>query len=75
MGRKHPWGIRNYVSCLPFSISPSAQSLNKDDNVLLTPVVPMSLEKAIDFIRDDELVEVTPSCVRIRKRVLQANKR
>ena len=47
----------------------------KDENVMLVPVVPMSLEKAIDFIRDDELVEVTPSCVRIRKRVLQANKR
>lgn len=53
----------------------NVRAAGKDDNVLLTPVVPMSLEKAIDFIRDDELVEVTPSCVRIRKRVLQANKR
>jgi GTP-binding protein len=47
----------------------------KDENVILTPVVPMSLEKAIEFIRDDELVEVTPQSVRIRKKVLQANKR
>jgi GTP-binding protein len=47
----------------------------KDENVILTPVVPMTLEKAIEFIRDDELVEVTPQSVRIRKRVLQANKR
>jgi GTP-binding protein len=47
----------------------------KDENVILTPVVPMSLEKAIEFIRDDELVEVTPQSIRIRKRVLQANKR
>ncbi|MFN4895031.1 MAG: translational GTPase TypA [Pseudomonadota bacterium] len=47
----------------------------KDENVILTPVVPMSLEKAIEFIRDDELVEVTPTSVRIRKKVLAANKR
>jgi GTP-binding protein len=47
----------------------------KDENVILTPVVPMSLEKAIEFIRDDELVEVTPVSVRIRKKVLAANRR
>jgi GTP-binding protein len=47
----------------------------KDENVILTPVVPMTLEKAIEFIRDDELVEVTPQSVRIRKKVLQGNKR
>jgi GTP-binding protein len=47
----------------------------KDENVILTPVTPMSLEKAIEFIRDDELVEVTPESIRIRKKVLAANKR
>jgi GTP-binding protein len=47
----------------------------KDENVILVPVVPMTLEKAIEFIRDDELVEVTPTSVRIRKKILQANKR
>lgn len=47
----------------------------KDENVILTPVVPMSLERAIEFIRDDELVEVTPKSVRIRKTILPANKR
>ncbi len=47
----------------------------KDENVILTPVVPLSLEKAIDFIRDDELVEVTPKSIRIRKTILPANKR
>jgi len=47
----------------------------KDENVILTPVTPMSLEKAIEFIRDDELVEVTPTSVRIRKKVLAANRR
>jgi GTP-binding protein len=47
----------------------------KDENVILSPVVPLTLEKAIEFIRDDELVEVTPQSIRIRKTVLQANKR
>jgi GTP-binding protein len=47
----------------------------KDEKVILVPVVPMTLEKAIEFIRDDELVEVTPTSIRIRKKILQANKR
>ena len=47
----------------------------KDENVILSPVVPLTLEKAIDFIRDDELVEVTPKSIRIRKTILPANKR
>lgn len=47
----------------------------KDENVILSPVVPMTLEKAIEFIRDDELVEVTPQSIRIRKSVLSVHKR
>ena len=47
----------------------------KDDSVMLTPVIPMTLEKAIDFIKDDELVEVTPSSIRLRKSVLSSQKR
>jgi GTP-binding protein len=47
----------------------------KDENVILTPVTPMTLERAIEFIRDDELVEVTPTKIRIRKKILPANKR
>jgi GTP-binding protein len=47
----------------------------KDENVILSPVIPLTLEKAIDFIRDDELVEVTPKSIRIRKTILPANKR
>jgi len=43
--------------------------------VLLTPVTPMMLERAIEFIKDDELVEVTPKNVRLRKTVLAANMR
>jgi GTP-binding protein len=35
----------------------------------------MSLEQAIEFIKEDELVEVTPRFIRLRKKVLEANKR
>ncbi len=47
----------------------------KDENILLTPVIPMTLERAIEFIRDDELAEVTPKSIRLRKVKLQANQR
>ena len=45
-------------------------SLGKDDTVVLVPVTPMSLERAMDFIRDDECIEVTPKSIRLRKVVL-----
>ncbi|MCZ7557624.1 MAG: translational GTPase TypA [Bacteroidia bacterium] len=45
---------------------------SKDETVVLTPVIPMTLERAIEFIRDDELVEVTPKSIRIRKIMLSA---
>jgi len=51
------------------------RAAGKDENIILTPVVPMSLERAIEFIRDDELVEVTPKAIRLRKKVLAANRR
>ena len=47
----------------------------KDDNVMLSPVKPITLEQTISFIRDDELVEVTPQSVRMRKAVLSARMR
>jgi GTP-binding protein len=51
------------------------RAANKDEAIQLTPVVPMTLERAIEFIRDDEHVEVTPKSVRLRKTILAANKR
>jgi len=51
------------------------RAAGRDENIILTPVVPMTLERAIEFIRDDELVEATPKSIRIRKTVLPANKR
>jgi len=47
----------------------------KDENVLLAPVKTMTLEQSINFIRDDEMVEVTPKSIRMRKIVLSAQKR
>ncbi len=46
-----------------------------DDAVILSPVKPMTLEKAIHFIREDEMVEVTPKSIRLRKTVLPAGER
>jgi GTP-binding protein len=46
-----------------------------DDAIRLVPPRMMNLEQALEFIRDDELVEVTPSTFRLRKRVLAANRR
>ncbi len=51
------------------------RAAGRDENIILTPVSPMTLEKAIDFIAADELVEVTPQSIRIRKAVLSAQKR
>ena len=46
-----------------------------DENIVLTPPVRFSLEQALDFIEDDELVEVTPESIRIRKKLLKENER
>ena len=46
------------------------RAAGKDENVTLTPVAPMTLEYAVEFIREDELLEVTPLSIRIRKREL-----
>ncbi len=46
-----------------------------DDTVHLVPPRLMNLEQALEFIREDELVEVTPKAFRLRKRILQANQR
>jgi len=46
-----------------------------DEAMRLVPVKELSLEQALEFISDDELVEVTPESIRLRKRVLPANQR
>ena len=51
------------------------RAAGKDEALLLTPPRRMSLEQAIAYIEDDELVEVTPAAIRIRKRFLDPNER
>jgi len=51
------------------------RAAGKDDNVILSPIKSLTLEQTISFIREDELVEVTPRSVRMRKAVLSAQKR
>lgn len=53
----------------------NVRTKNKDENVILPPVPPMTLDFALDWIDSDEWVEVTPSYVRIRKKVMQQNLR
>jgi GTP-binding protein len=51
------------------------RAAGKDENVLLTPPMKMSLERALSYIEDDELVEVTPRSIRLRKAVLDPHER
>ncbi len=46
-----------------------------DESIILTPPIKMTLEQALEFIQDDELVEVTPESIRIRKKLLTENER
>jgi GTP-binding protein len=51
------------------------RAAGKDDAILLTPPIELTLEYAVEFIADDELVEVTPASIRIRKRFLKEQDR
>jgi GTP-binding protein len=51
------------------------RAAGKDENILLTPPVKLTLEFAVEFIDDDELVEVTPKSIRVRKRFLKEHER
>jgi GTP-binding protein len=62
----------NVNACRPKKLS-NMRASNKDDSIVLTPVSPLTLEKAIEFINEDELVEVTPKNIRLRKAVLSAH--
>jgi len=47
----------------------------KDEAIMLTPPIALTLESAIEFIADDELVEITPKSIRLRKRFLKEHDR
>jgi GTP-binding protein len=51
------------------------RAAGNDENILLTPPIRFDLEQALEFIADDELVEVTPTAIRLRKRMLKEHER
>lgn len=53
----------------------SVRTAGKDENVILPPITPRTLDWALDWIDDDEWVEVTPKSIRIRKKELNQNQR
>jgi GTP-binding protein len=53
----------------------NVRAAGKDENVVLTPPIALTLESAVEFIEDDELVEVTPKSIRLRKRFLSEHDR
>jgi len=53
----------------------NVRAAGKDENMILTPPIKFSLEQAMEFIDDDELVEVTPMNIRLRKRFLKESDR
>ena len=53
----------------------NVRAAGKDDAILLTPPIALTLEYAVEFIGDDELVEITPKSIRVRKRYLKEHER
>lgn len=63
------------VNCLKGKQLTNVRASGTDENIVLTPHINMSLEQALEFIDDDELVEVTPENIRVRKKFLTENER
>lgn len=63
------------VNCLKGKQLTNVRASGTDENIVLTPFINMSLEQALEFIDDDELVEVTPQSIRVRKKFLTENER
>ncbi len=53
----------------------NVRASGKDEAVVLTPPIKMSLEKALAYVGEDELVEITPKSIRLRKIYLDPNER
>jgi GTP-binding protein len=73
-------GLHSRSNDLPVNPTKAKQLTNiraagTDENLVLSPPINHSLEQALEFIEDDELVEVTPKSVRIRKKLLKENER
>ncbi|MCF6767781.1 translational GTPase TypA [Thiotrichales bacterium 19S11-10] len=73
-------GINSRDNDLTVNVTKEKQLTNvraagKDENIILTPPIRMSLERALEFITDDELVEITPNHIRLRKKHLNESER
>jgi GTP-binding protein len=72
---EHTRGNDLVVNVLKGKKLSNIRTTSKDEAVRLTPPILMSLEKALAYITDDELVEITPKSIRLRKRWLDPNER
>ena len=70
-----PKGLDLEVSVTRKKQQSNVRASGSDDALRLSPVTTMSLEEALEFIEDDELIEITPESMRIRKSVLNSNMR
>jgi GTP-binding protein len=73
-------GIHSRGNDLPVNPTKEKQLTNiraagSDENMILTPPVRMTLEQALEFIEEDELVELTPAAIRVRKKFLKEHER
>lgn len=73
-------GVHNRDNDLVVNVIKGKQLTNmrasgSDENIILTPPIKHSLEQALEFIEDDELVEVTPHFIRLRKKLLKEHER
>jgi GTP-binding protein len=72
---EHTRGNDLIVNVLKGKKLTNIRTTSKDEAVRLTPPIRMTLEKALAYIEDDELVEVTPKSIRLRKKLLDENDR
>ncbi|MGA9520108.1 MAG: translational GTPase TypA, partial [Myxococcaceae bacterium] len=69
----HPTDL-NVNACREKKLT-NIRAAGRDENVILTPPKEMGLERALEWIADDELIEVTPKSIRLRKKMLNVNDR
>ncbi|HSH35231.1 MAG TPA: translational GTPase TypA, partial [Schnuerera sp.] len=71
----NPKGMDIEVNICKRKHQSNIRASGSDDALRLSPPKQMSLEEALEFIEDDELIEITPSSFRVRKKILDTNKR
>lgn len=72
---ENPKGLDIEVNVTKKKQMTNTRAAGSDDAIRLSPPRVLSLEEALEFIEDDELIEVTPKSIRIRKKILDTNKR